>query len=71
MKFADLPLVNHTMDGYERLWAFPANWPMWSEPDGATYALTFEHVRSRPENWSAATKLCKEQIPREIFEANR
>lgn len=60
----ELPLVDHNTPGYDRIWTIPLHWPVWEEGDGECYALTFESTPLVMQE----RDLCKERIPREVFE---
>jgi hypothetical protein len=61
MKFQDLPVVNLTIPGYERLFALPVGWPRWRESDGRCFALTFTDRHGG--FYTSLSGVAKEEIP--------
>lgn len=58
---ADLPEINQTRSGHDRLFVYAQGWPRWREADGRCFTLV---ITDRPGGYYRGTsRLAKEQIP--------
>lgn len=66
VRLSELPIVDLTIPGYERLYVHFPEWPAWKESNGQCYVLVITNRRNGGEIYEESY-LAKERIPENVL----